>query len=148
MGRVPKTAPGDFLAADFTLEDLNGSAHTLSDYQGKIVFLNFWATWCPPCRTEMPSMQKMYQSWDKDKYVLLAVDIRENKDDVKAFADKNGYTFPILLDQTGSVARQYGVRGIPATFILDENGKVVKSVVGAREWTLRGLQRLFDESKS
>lgn len=139
MGNVPPAADQYF---NFTLQDLQGQKHALSDYKGKIVFLNFWASWCPPCRAEMPSMQKMYQVWDKDKYVLLAVNIKEGKRTVKKFARDNGYTFPILLDSDGLVAAAYGVRGIPATFIIDAKGKLVRKVEGAREWTIESLEQL------
>ncbi len=128
---------------DFTLKDLNGKKHTLSDYKGKYVFLNFWATWCPPCREEMPYMQRVYNSWDKSKYVMLAVDIGESRSKVKAFAKKNKYTFPILLDHNGKVAKKYGVRGIPATFFVDKKGKVVGKVVGSRHWNLNMIKREF-----
>lgn len=144
MGSVPRSEPETASEAfDFTLEDLNGKSHTLSDYKGKIVFLNFWATWCPPCRAEMPSMQKLYQSWDNKKFIMLAVNIRQSRDAVKAFADKNGYAFPILLDLNGKVATRYKVRGIPTTYFIDEKGKVITRVVGGREWTLHEIEELF-----
>lgn len=139
-GEVPKEYPK---AKDFTLEDLQGNKHALSDYKGRVVFLNFWATWCPPCRSEMPSMQKLYETWNKDQYVMLAVDIREGKETVKSFAEKNGYTFPILLDQSGKVAGAYRVQGIPATFIIDEKGQIIAEMVGAREWDLDQVKKLL-----
>lgn len=139
MGKVPRTSGR---AIDFTLIDLNGNAHTLSDYRGKIVFLNFWATWCPPCRAEMPSMQKLYQSWDKEKYVLLAVDIGQDRERVKSFADENGYTFTILLDSQGRIAGKYGIRGIPTTCLIDQQGNLITRIVGSREWSLKEVERI------
>ena len=130
-------------ATDFTLLDLEGNKHTLSDYKGKVVFLNFWATWCPPCRAEMPSMQKLYETWDKDKFVMLAVNIGESREKVRSFAESNGYTFPILLDEDQKVARKYGIRGIPATYLIDEQGNMVNKVVGAREWDINQIKRLL-----
>jgi len=129
-------------AANFTLVGLDGKAHSLSDYRGRVVFLNFWATWCPPCRGEMPSMQKLYLSWDQEKYVMLAVNLRDSKDTVSAFASQNGYTFPILLDETGAVGSQYQVSGIPTTIIIDEKGNVLHRTVGSREWTLEALKQI------
>jgi peroxiredoxin len=129
-------------ATNFTLTGLDGKSHALSDYRGKVVFLNFWATWCPPCRAEMPSMQKLYLAWDQTRYVMLTVNLRETKEVVRAFADKNGYTFPILLDETGAIASQYRVSGIPTTLIINENGTVVNKTVGSREWTLEALKQI------
>ncbi|NQT30127.1 MAG: TlpA family protein disulfide reductase [Candidatus Saganbacteria bacterium] len=129
MGEAPsKKAP------DFTLYDLAGKSHTLSDYKGKVVFLNFWATWCPPCRTEMPAMQKLFLDSDKSKFVMLAVDINQKKRVVADFAKTNGYTFPILLDTNGKVSDKYQVSGIPATFIIDKSGNIVNRIIGSRHW--------------
>ena len=145
MGKRPPTnnIQQKVAAIDFTLKDLAGKPHKLSDYRGKIVFLNFWATWCPPCRAEMPSMQKMYSAWDKDKYVMLAVDVRERKSSVLAFSRKYKYTFPILLDLDGSIAKKYFVRGIPTTYIIDEKGNIVAHHVGSREWMLSDFEALL-----
>jgi peroxiredoxin len=129
-------------AIGFTLKDLNGKSHSLSDYKGKVVFLNFWATWCPPCRQEMPSMQKMFKSWDNKKYVMLAVNIGESKSKVASFARENGYTFPILLDTNKSLAREYMVRGIPTTYIISKDGMIVNQIVGAREWSQKEVLKL------
>ncbi len=128
---------------DFTLKDIHGHKHTLSDYRGKYVFLNFWATWCPPCRDEMPSMQKVYDTWNKKDYVMLAVNINENRAKVKRFAQENGYTFPILIDNDGKIASRYGIRGIPATFFIDKQGNVVKKIVGSRHWDMKTIKRAF-----
>jgi len=130
---------------DFTLQDINGQTHTLSDYKGKYVFLNFWATWCPPCREEMPSMQKLYDSWDKNSYVMLAVNIKEPKDRVKSFAANHKYTFPILLDSDGSVAGKYGMRGIPTTFFVDQYGKIAGKIVGSHHWDIKTIKKIFKD---
>ncbi|MEA3494335.1 MAG: TlpA disulfide reductase family protein [Candidatus Margulisiibacteriota bacterium] len=144
MGERPAAkASATAYADDFTLKDISGVSHTLSDCKGKMIFLNFWATWCPPCRAEMPSMQEVYEKMDKDKYVMLAVNIRERKGKVKSFAGENGYTFPILLDTDGRVASKYAVRGIPTTYLIDKKGKVVDKTVGSREWSYKGLKKLF-----
>lgn len=131
MARTPR--PNEFI--DFTLKDINGKPHTLSDYKGKLIFLNFWASWCPPCRAEMPSIQKLYEDSDKDKFVILAVDVRENEKKVKDFVKRKGYTFPILFDGDGKVARKYRVRAFPTTYIIDQKGKVLSMLEGARYWS-------------
>ena len=136
MGRITKTeVPGLDQAVDFKLEDLNGKSQVLSDYRGKIVFLNFWATWCPPCRAEMPSMQKLFNKADKSKFVMLAVNIGQDIKAVKEFAEENKYTFPILLDREGVIADKYHVSGIPTTFVIDQQGRIMNRVVGSREWS-------------
>ncbi|MBU0671536.1 MAG: TlpA family protein disulfide reductase [Candidatus Margulisbacteria bacterium] len=144
MGRAPKAG---VKAIDFTLEDLYGAPYTLSNYNSyykdKIVFLNFWATWCPPCRAEMPSMQKLYESWDKNKFEMLAINIGEDKKTVENFAENGGYTFPILLDRDKKIAEKYMIRGIPTTYIINKEGKIVAKVVGSRHWTLEEIQSLI-----
>jgi len=122
-------------AIDFTLPNLSGEEITLSDYQGKVVFLNFWATWCPPCRKEMPSMQKLYEKLKGKDFEMLAVAMdRSGQSVVAPFVKEGGYTFPILLNPSGAIASKYMVRGIPATFIIDKQGRIIDRVVGARNW--------------
>lgn len=137
-----KTTPG------FAIKDLSGRTQQLSDYRGKIVFLNFWTSWCPPCRAEMPSMQKLYQRLDKKKYALLAVNVGEGRQTVKQFAQTNGYTFPFLLDENGQIATRFGVRAFPTTYIINKQGKVVGGFVGGREWVLPELLKQIHEPKS
>ena len=127
---------------DFTLNDINGGTHTLSAYKGKVVLLNFWATWCPPCREEMPALQKLYDIWDKSKYAMLAVNIGENAEVVKAFLTKNHYTFPILIDDNKEVTAKYGIQGIPTTYIIKKNGQVASKLLGSHEWTLDEINKL------
>jgi peroxiredoxin len=142
MSKAPGAPSESLPAVDFTLKDINGKTHTLSEYKGKRIFLNFWATWCPPCRAEMPSMQKIYDSWDKKEYVMLAVNINQKKDMVKKFVDEKGYSFPVLLDPDGRVANTYRVRGIPTTYFIGEDGMIRGRLVGAHEWTLELVERL------
>ncbi len=144
MGEKPVTTAGSPKAIDFTLKDLEGKTHKLSDYKGKIVFLNFWATWCPPCRAEMPSMQKIYETWDSKKFVMLAVAVKQNRDVVKNFIEENAYNFPVLLDSDGKVAGMYRVRGIPTTYLIDKEGNIITRVVGSREWTLEEIYGLVE----
>jgi len=125
-----KTAP------DFTLKDLNGRPVQLSSLRGKVVLVNFWATWCPPCREEIPSMVRMNQAMQGKPFQLLAISIDEGgKDAVTAFFQKAGATLPALLDTDGAVARTYGTTGVPETFVIDTKGVIMKKVVGAMDWS-------------
>ena len=137
------------LAPDFTLQDLQGKKVTLSQLHGKIVFLNFWATWCPPCLYEMPSIEKLYQATKKDKnFVILAVSVDQAaRKEIQKFALKNKFTFLILHDPQNEVGSRYGVRGIPVTFILDKQGMILTHQIGPRDWSnkdfLNILQKLL-----
>jgi len=129
-------------AFDFTLTDQYGNEHTLSDYKGKVVFLNFWATWCPPCRKEMPDIEKLYREYNfnKDEVVFLGVvnpssDEYPNNQDVKkeeiiSFIEKNGYTFPTVFDETGEVLQNYFISAFPTTFMVDKEGYIYGYVPG------------------
>ena len=126
-------------AIPFTLKDHYGKPHTLDDYKGKIVFLNFWATWCPPCRAEMPDIQKLYERSPregKDAVIVLGVaapKLGSEKDEagIKAFMDKNGYTYPVLMDKEGKLFEAYSIRAIPTTYLIDRRGNVIGRVQGA-----------------
>jgi len=131
-------------AKDFTLEDLKGSAVSLRDFEGKVIFLNFWATWCPPCRIEMPDMEKLWQKFKDEDFVILAVDLRERKDKVSSFVKENGYTFPVLLDSGGEVANTYGITAIPTTYLLDPRGRIVGKALGARHWVSDDAFKLIE----
>jgi thiol-disulfide isomerase/thioredoxin len=124
---------------DFSASRLDGTQARLSALKGKAVFLNFWATWCPPCREEMPSMEALYQRFRGRDLELLAVDIQEDKDTVAAFMKEYGLTFPAALDSTGRISAEYGVRGIPTTFIIDRDGGIIASVVGGRDWNTQAV---------
>lgn len=119
-------------AIDFTLTDQYGNTHTLSDYKGKTVFLNFWATWCPPCRAEMPDIQKLYETYDmegEDALIVLGVASpgygnEKSEEGIKEFLEENGYTYPVLMDTTGEVFAEYGIYSYPTTFMIDRDGNV------------------------
>jgi thiol-disulfide isomerase/thioredoxin len=106
----------------------------LEDYRGKVLFLNLWATWCGPCRAEMPSMEKLYRRFKDKGLEILAVNLQEQKADVEAFMRRNKLTFPAALDGDGRIARQYGVMGIPTSYILDRQGRVILRLVGSINW--------------
>ena len=121
-------------AQNFALKDLNGNEVHLEDYRGKIIFLNFWTTWCPACLVEMPSMEKLYRKFKNNDFVILAVDMQEDLETVKKFKAKFKLSFPILLDEEGVVASYYGVRAIPATYFIDRAGYLYAAAMGARDW--------------
>ena len=131
-------------AKDFTLENLEGSLVSPKDFQGKVVFLNFWATWCPPCRAEMPAMEKLWQKFKEEDFVILAVDLREGKEKVSSFMKENCYTFPVLLDSRGGVANTYGIRAIPTTYLLNPEGRIVGKAMGARNWASQDALKLME----
>lgn len=120
-------------APDFELQTVDGTTIKLSSLKGKKVILNFWATWCPPCRQEMPDMEKFYTENEKSGIEILAVNLTEtekSRTDVPAFMRANGITFPVGLDEKGSVGNLYKVSSIPASFIIDSNGVIQKKLVG------------------
>ncbi|PLS14699.1 alkyl hydroperoxide reductase [Bacillus sp. M6-12] len=116
-------------APDLQLSDLDGNTVKLSALKGKKVMLNFWATWCPPCKEEMPAMQKFYKQTNSDE-VILSVNI-DPENDVKGFAQKTGITFPIVLDQGGKVQKSYQVISIPTTYFIDSKGIIREKFIGA-----------------
>ncbi|MFQ5897696.1 MAG: redoxin domain-containing protein [Candidatus Methylomirabilia bacterium] len=130
-------------APDFTLSTLDGRTAALSDFSGKIVFLNFWTTWCPACRAEMPSMERLWSQFRSKGLVILAVDMEESKGRVKGFVEEHGLTFPTLLDSDGKVSARYGIRFIPTTFVLDRSGRIIARVIGPKDWSGPPAQRLF-----
>ncbi|WP_026563970.1 thiol-disulfide oxidoreductase ResA [Bacillus sp. UNC41MFS5] len=117
-------------APDFALVDMQGKKHQLSDYRGQGVFLNFWGTWCPPCKKEMPYINNQYHQY-KDKGVqVLTVDIQESELAVNQFAERLKLDFPIMIDTDKEVMSTYGIDPLPATFLIDKNGEVVEYYTG------------------
>lgn len=128
---------------DFELENLKGQMKKLSQYEGKVIFLNFWATWCGPCRKEMPSMQKLYDELKGDGFEIIAVNLQEEKKEVQKFMDSLKLNFPVLLDKTGQVGGIYGASSIPTTYIFDRKGFVVAGAIGTREWDTPETKQIF-----
>lgn len=137
-----------FIAPDFTLKDLDGNIVKLSDFRGKPVYLNFWTSWCPPCKAEIPEIQKFYQQ-NKDKVAVLAVNLTFNDkvSDVINILKANTANFPVLLDTNAnsSVADSYQVYGIPASFFIDKNGIIRETHVGGM--TLATLQEALKKAQ-
>ena len=120
-------------APDFTLQTLDGEKVKLSNMLGKIVFLNFWTTWCPPCKAEMPDLQEFYEEQQDNNIEIVAVNITTSEkkaDDVGVFAKEYGLTFPVLLDNKGDVADTYRILTIPTTYVIDKHGIVRKKIIG------------------
>ena len=137
--------------SDFELQNLDEENIKLSDYRGKVVLLNFWATWCPPCRREMPSMERLYQQIGDEKFSVIAVDQMESVDEVFTFTGQLELapTFEILFDTTSQVSQDYAVRGLPTTYLLDKQGKIRYRAVGGREFdhpeVIKIIKKLMDE---
>jgi peroxiredoxin len=130
-GGIPAPQEG-FLAPDFTLKNLDGESFTLSEMRDKVILVNFWATWCPPCRSEMPAMQQVYTDYGSDELLILAVN-STNQDritDIETFVFEQGLTFPVLLDTTGEVYDRYQVRSLPTSFFIDREGLISEVVIG------------------
>ena len=142
--QLQATNRAGFPAPDFTLNDLSGQPHRLADSQGKVVFLNVWATWCAPCRMEMPSMERLYRRFSGPDFVMLAVsEDEEGPAAVRPFVDQLGLTFPVLIDTQGTVPPRYGVTGYPETFIIDRTGHVVQHLIGPEDWGSEEITDFF-----
>lgn len=142
-GRVQPVVAG-YPSPDFEVLDAQGSPVSLADYRGRVVLLNIWATWCAPCLEEMPSMQRLYDAFSPDDFVIAAVSIDAPAGasdaagnpggDPLAFASRLGLTFPILLDPSGEIQRTYLTTGVPESFLISTDGIIYKKVAGATAW--------------
>ena len=122
------------IADDFTLATPKGHKVKLSDYRGKLVFMNFWATWCPPCREEMPAMQRLWDQQKDNGFVLLAISVDHDPDLVPSFVKNHKFTFTVLVDPKMETANAYTVRALPSSFIIDRQGNLVAYALGPRNW--------------
>ena len=139
------------IAPDFELPDLADKDVRLSDFRGKVVFLNFWATWCKPCREEMPSMEVLYKNFERDGLVVLAISIDRvtTKKDIPPFVKSLNLTFPILIDSWGQTDKRYKLMGVPESYIIDQQGVLREKVIGPKDWTiLDNLQTITGLLKS
>jgi cytochrome c biogenesis protein CcmG, thiol:disulfide interchange protein DsbE len=135
LSKPPTVAAGK-LAANFTLKDLKGDQISLASLRGKVVFLNIWATWCAPCREEMPSIESLYNDFKSNKdFVVLAVSQDTDGDTVRPFVEQNHLRFTVLLDPRNEVGERYDVNGIPETFIIGRDGRIVAHHVGPYDWS-------------
>lgn len=146
------TPPGEEIAAgevaaNFDLRDLDGHVVSLSSLRGKVVFLNIWATWCGPCREEMPSMEILFNAFkNRNDFVMLAVSQDHmGRDIVAPYVEKNGYHFEILLDPDNQLQEAYGITGVPETFIIDRKGRIVAHHMGAFDWSRDEVRQALEE---
>jgi len=127
--------PRSSVAPEFSLRSPDGKASIRrSDYAGKVLLLNFWATWCPPCREEMPGMQRLYERYRDRGLVVVAVALDTNATGIQAFVKQQGFSFPVAQDVDGEVAERYRVLRLPSTFLVDRAGNTVALAMGPREW--------------
>jgi cytochrome c biogenesis protein CcmG, thiol:disulfide interchange protein DsbE len=142
------------VAPDFAAHDLDGNPVRLADLRGEVVLLNIWATWCPPCREEMPSMQRLHEEFGSRGLQIVAVSIDAARGrfdragrlggDVEGFAREMRLTFPLWLDPAGDIQRVYRATGVPESFVIDRDGMIVKKVIGATEWDSDANRELFE----
>ena len=139
--QAPKPAPA------LKLKDLDGQLHDLAQLKGKVVLINFWATWCPPCRREMPSMERLSQALKGEAFSVLAVDVGEDADTIDSFTGQldTPPTFPILLDTRSRTMQAWKVAGLPTTFLVDKQGRIVASAIGGREFDHPEIVRAIRE---
>ena len=138
--QIPAT--GD--PVEIKLNDADGGPHKLSDFRGKIVFLNFWTTWCPTCRIEMPSMEKLHQQFKDAGLSMVTINLQEPSSRVKEFFKEFKLTFTALMDTGGEVGAGFGINQIPTTFILDKKGRIIGKTLGPREWDSPKSIALFE----
>ena len=131
-------------AHDFVGDMMDAKTVNLKDYRGRFVLLNFWATWCSPCLKEMPDLEKAYLQMGQDKLVVLAVGMGESIENIKAFFNKYGFSFPLLADNKMEITKLYGVRNIPVTYLIGPDGVVLGRALGARDWASPDLIVFID----
>jgi peroxiredoxin len=130
-------------APAFALANLDGKKVQLSDFRGRIVFLNFWASWCAPCREEMPGMEKLFRDLKGQDFVILGVNVKENREKAQKFAQELKITFPLLLDPQGEVGLLYGAWGLPTTYIIGKKGEVIARAFGPAVWDSKESYEYF-----
>jgi peroxiredoxin len=140
-----------FIAPSFDLPSLSGGTVDLKNYRGKVVFINFWATWCATCKVEMPSMQKVYDRFKDQGLEMLTISVDKDPSLIQPFMDEYQLTFPVLLDPKSSVAKQdYKTTGVPETFIVNKHGIIVHKAIGPRDWAtddaLAAFAQLVEQS--
>ncbi len=126
--------PGHLMAPDFSLPGPDGKTYRLADYRGKPVILNFWATWCPPCRAEMPSMQRAHDALAREGIAVIAINVGDEADAIAEFLDELPVRFPLPMDQDTQVAQKYPITGLPTTFVIDPEGRLVYGAIGEQQW--------------
>lgn len=131
-------------APKFELTDSTGKTVRLSDYQGKVVFINFWATWCPTCVHEMPMMDQLYQARTNQPFTVIAINMQESAEEVAAFMTQKGFHFPALIDSAGITMLQYKVLGLPSSYLIDCQSNLIGAITGLLQWTSAATTSLLD----
>jgi thiol-disulfide isomerase/thioredoxin len=142
---------GSVPAPFFTAENLEGKKMSLDDFRGKVVILNFWATWCPPCRLEMPSMEKLYRRFKGQGLEIVAMNFMERPEPISSFMKDNALTFRVLLDRTGEIAQLYGAHALPVSYLIGREGDLLAKSIGYKDWYKKEVRQfasllLEDES--
>ncbi len=132
------------LVPDFRLIDLDGNEHAPENYRGRILMLNFWATWCSPCRAEMDSMARLSELMQGQPFTMLAVAMSQTREQLRHYSVDNPHPFPLLADTDGKVSETFGVQGLPTTYIAARSGRLVYRAQGGRQWDSPRMQRAFD----
>ena len=140
--------PDKPLAPDFKLADMDGELRTLASYRGKPLIINFWATWCPPCRAELPSMNRGWNKIKDQGIAMLAVNVGEDEETIFMFTGDYPIEFDLLLDRSGDTIKEWPVKGLPTTFVLDPQGRIVYRAIGGREWDADSLLDKVRELKT
>jgi cytochrome c biogenesis protein CcmG/thiol:disulfide interchange protein DsbE len=143
--RLPKEG---YLAPEWALQSLDGEEVTLSGLRGQVVILNFWATWCPPCRSEMPAIEEIHRAYRDQGLAVVAVNVQQAEGQIQAFVDEMGLTFPVLPDSYGSVSKRYLIKSLPTTFIIERTGTIREIVVGgplARAYLASAVEPLLKD---
>ncbi len=140
------------LAPSFELPDVNGKKVTLSEYKGKVILINFWATWCVPCKAEMPSLNNLFLAFKNDGFIVLSISVDSSEKPVQSFLKDKAISFPVLMDKEQEVYFDlYGVLGLPTSFLIDRDGIVREKIRGEREWDARDMKekigRFFTNKK-
>ncbi len=134
-------------APDFTVRDLDGRETRLSELKGKVALVNFWATWCPPCREEVPSMVALNKLMAGRPFRMLAISIDEGgKQAVEDFLSQSGNKLPAYLDTSGAIGKMYGITGVPETFVIDRNGVIIKKIIGPLEWNAPEVVKFLNDA--
>ncbi|MCL5023080.1 MAG: TlpA family protein disulfide reductase [Nitrospirae bacterium] len=131
-------------APDFVLKEVNQKTVSLSGLKGNVVLINFWATWCPPCRGEMPSLNKLYRDYRNRGLVVLAVSTDRSIDSVRDYLSSHPVDFPVLIDSDSKVARRFKVFSLPTSYLLDRNGKVLRRFLGEEEWESPSVRKTIE----
>ncbi len=129
----------------FSAQALSGQPFNTQNLPDKVILLNFWATWCPPCKKEMPSIERLNTLMKNEPFMIAAISVGESRDTVSSFIQNNGYTFPIFLDPDNTLGRAFASQGIPTTYVVDRSGMVVAGIVGSRDYDDPELVEIFRE---